>query len=148
MLTDTQQLAELLDAKHGCLLELRDLGRAQSQWIAGGDVAHLLRTLAEKQQLIERLTRIERLLDPFRDQDPQSRVWRSADERGRCAKLIETSQALLDEILQQEKRNEAELQLKRDEVAARLQNLNVTRNARHAYAEQATADASHLDFDS
>lgn len=134
MLADTEHLAELIDSKHDCLLQLRDLGRLQAALINSGDMSELLRMFAGKQRLIERLNQLERGLDSFRDQSPDARVWRTSAARERCAGLIEQSQRLLDEILELEKQNESQLKLKRDAAALKLQNLQVSNQARQAYS--------------
>jgi flagellar biosynthesis/type III secretory pathway chaperone len=133
MLTETQQLAELIESKHQCLQQLRDLGLRQSALIEAENMTELMRMFAGKQRLIEQLHALERRLDPFRDQDPQARIWRSPADRQRCAELLERSQKLLDEIVEQEKRNETNLKQRRDQVAAKLQDLQTTSAARRAY---------------
>ena len=37
----------------------------------------LLKLLAAKQTVLDQLQQVERQLDPFRDEDPEARVWRS-----------------------------------------------------------------------
>lgn len=135
MLTDTQRLAELVESKHQCLTQLRALGLQQAALIGSEDMTELLRLFAGKQRLVEQLQALERHLDPYREQDPESRLWRSQAERQRCAELIAQSQGLLDEIVEQERRNEADLKQRRDRVANQLHDLQSSRDARQAYDE-------------
>ena len=62
----TEQLAELIRKKHQVLVQLRDIGRRQTDLVSGGEIAALLKLLAGKQHLIAALqelgTRAETLL--------------------------------------------------------------------------------------
>lgn len=146
MLATTRQLAELIEAKHACLVALRALSRQQATLIDSGDMAELLRMFAGKQRLIEQLHELERGLDPFRQQDPDRRLWRSASERQRCAALLGEAQALFDEVLDQERENETNLKLRRDEVADKLQSLQSASEARQAYADTGESGTTGLDL--
>lgn len=148
MLADTEQLAALIVDKNRILLELRDLGRHQSKLIGSGEITELLRMLAEKQRLIDRLQQIERGLDAFRHQDPDARVWRSTKVRQQCAEVVEQSQRLLDEILEQERQNETHLMRKRDDAAVKLQLLQAAQQARQAYTENEQTIARAFDLSS
>ncbi len=46
-----------------------------------GNVSGLLDLLAIKQKPLHDIQRIEKALDPFRAQDPESRQWSSAEDR-------------------------------------------------------------------
>lgn len=130
---ETQRLAELIGRKHDCLMQLRDLGREQDGLIDDGEMTGLLQLLAVKQRLLESLQQVERQLDPYRDQDPEARQWTSQAERDRCAHMLVRCEALLKEIVNQEKQSEAQLRVRRDETAARLQNISLAHEARGAY---------------
>jgi hypothetical protein len=143
---DTDQLADLVRRKHDCLARLHELGRSQVNLVAAGELNELLLVLSGKQQLLEHLQMIERQLDPFRDQAPELRRWRSSEHREQCAALIESCEALLAEIVEQERRSETQLCLRRDETAARLQGAHLASRARGAYANSTSGDAVQLDF--
>src|SRR3954465_2982231 len=92
----TDQLAALIMQKHEVLVQLRAVGVRQTGLVASGEVAALLKLLAAKQHLITRLQELERELKPFYAGDPDKRVWRSPDDRARCAKQAGESNALLE----------------------------------------------------
>ena len=92
------------------------------------------------------LQRIERALDPFRNQDPEKRVWRSADDRAQCAEQLQQCETLLAEIVSQEKCCEVALIHRRDEAAARLQGAHLAGHARHAYLPETDTPLSQLDL--
>jgi flagellar biosynthesis/type III secretory pathway chaperone len=144
----THLLSELLDRKHGCLVELRELGRQQLALVESGAITQLLKVLAAKQQVFARLQQTEGQLDPFRDQRPEDRRWASPADRQRCAQLIERSEALFREILAQEKLGEQLLGERRDEAALRLHQAHAASQARGAYAAAARTTRSQLDLSS
>lgn len=144
----TEHLADLIDRKHTCLLQLRELGTQQMRLVDQGEMGELLKVLSGKQYLINLLQELEQQLDPYRHDDPESRQWRSPQDRARCAQQSEACQMLLDEVLQQEKVSEASLTVRRDEVARRLQGVHSARQARSAYAQQSGPATSQLDLSS
>lgn len=141
-----RRLLDLVDRKFACLRQLRDLGVQQQSLIDAGEITALLRLLADKQRLIEDLHRLERNLDPFREQDPERRAWSSDAERLRCASLAEQSARLLREVLDNEKRCEELLQRRRDDTAERLAAVQTAGMARGAYAPTEDYSVSTLDL--
>ena len=142
----TDQLADLIRRKHECLVKLHELGRSQVNFVSTGELTELLLVLSGKQQLLERVHLIDRELDPYRHQQPESRTWRSPDDRRRCAALADECEALLRDIVEQERQSETQLRARRDEAAARLETVQVAHQARGAYVDSSSAAASHVDF--
>lgn len=142
----TDHLAELIGRKHECLRQLHELGRQQLALVEAGDITALVKVLSAKQQLIAVLKQIESGLDPFRCELPEERVWRSDEDRARCAAEIERSEILFREILAQEKRGEQLLQRRRDEAAQQLQGAHAAGQARGAYAVHQDPRASRHDL--
>ncbi len=132
----TKKLAELIAKRHTCLTQLRDLGCQQATLIAAGEMAALLRLIAAKNQLIIALQTIEQGLTPFHNQDPASRVWDSPAERAACAQQVQECKALLEEVMQLERDNEAHMIQRRDNVAGQLQAARTASTARGAYQAQ------------
>ncbi len=145
---DTDLLSDWIRRKHNCLLHLRDLGRRQLELVRDGGMSELLDVLAAKQQLLVELQRVERGLDPFRGQDPDARPWRSPEDRRRCAEQLARCEALLAEIVSQEKESERDLLRRRDEAAQRLQGVHTAAQARSAYAGAVQSASSGLDMTS
>ena len=143
---DTDRLVELIERKHNCLSELHEIGRRQLQLVRGGEMTTLLDLLAVKQRLIERLQIIERDLNPFRAQPPESRQWRSEKHRQRCAQQIQSCESLFAQIIEQEKTGESELIQRRDEVALRLDGAHQAWRARGAYTAKAPQRSGKLDL--
>lgn len=144
----TRRLAELVAQKHAVLTQLRELGLHQARLIESGELGELLKLLAVKQGCLQRLQLIERSLDPFRHQDPQSRAWDSPAERARCAAQADECEALLGEILRQEKFSELRLEARRDEAAQRLAGAHWAGQARQAYVADESCSTGQLDVSS
>jgi flagellar biosynthesis/type III secretory pathway chaperone len=135
----TEQLAALIAQKHEVLVQLRAVGVRQTDLVASGEVAALLKLLAAKQHLITRLQELERELKPFYAGDPDKRVWRSLDERARCAKQASDCNALLEEIVRLEKFGAEKMNDRTNEVAEQLQQVHAATHVRNAYQAQQRA---------
>ncbi len=134
---DTELLAELAGRRHDCLTQLHALSRRQLELIDVEDMSTLLGVLAAKQRLLGELQELDRGMDPFRGQEPETRRWRTPEARQRCAELIARSQALFAEIIACEKQGESRMQSHRDQAAVRLQGANAGAQARSAYVDGA-----------
>lgn len=143
----TDILAELIERKHRCLVQLRDAGRRQLELIEAGEMTALLDLLATKQGMLLALRKVERAMDPFRDQDPQARRWRSPEHRARCGEMLRECETLLGDIVTCEKYCEAALQQRRDATAVQLQGVQHAGRACGAYAHR-EQPAGQLDLTS
>lgn len=132
----SEQLAILIASKHEVLVQLRAIGIRQTGLVASGDITELLKLLASKQQLITRLQNLERDLKPHYATDPEQRAWRSAGERARCANQANECNALLEEIVQMEKRGAEKMNDRKNEVAQQLQQVHAAAHVRNAYQSQ------------
>jgi hypothetical protein len=142
----TDLLMQLVQARHACLVQLRDFGRRQMDLINQGNVTGLLDLLTMKQKPLNDIQRIEKALDPYRTQDPAKRPWPSAGERAACAQLVAECDAMLKEIVAQEKLCEETMVEKRDATAAELQRLRSAGQAHGAYMAPVRSDFSQVDL--
>jgi hypothetical protein len=142
----TDILKDLLRIKRECLLQLRDAGQKQLELIDGGDMASLMDLLSAKQRPLAALQRIERALDPFRNQDPRLREWRTDADRMQCSEQIKECETLLGEIIRQEKICEAALIRRRDEAAVQLRGAHLAGYARQAYLPPSDAQLPKIDL--
>lgn len=145
-LFETDILVDLVDRKRQILAQLCQQGLRQMELIQRNELGELLNVLAVKQQLIVALQTTERELDPFRDQHPDERRWRTPAERARCARLLGDCETLLAESLRQERVSEAQLLQRRDEAALRLDQAHTAGQARHAYLQPADDKPRQLDL--
>jgi len=135
MSLSTDKLADLVDKRHRCLLQLRDLGGKQSEMIAAGEMGPLLRLIGTKNQLIAALQTIEKELTPFHAEDPDSRAWPTPAARAQCAEQAGKCQHLLAELMELERQNERSMIARRDQVATQLQSAQAASTARGAYQQ-------------
>lgn len=145
---ETDVLANLIGRKLSVLEQLRDLSRRQSHLITDGEMQRLLSVLSAKQTLLKELQKVQKKLEPFRAQDPESRRWRTTEDRDRCRQLVERSEALLGEIMVVEKQCESEMVRRRDQAVAQLQNVNSSAEATRAYTDAGGPRRSMLDLNS
>ena len=139
----TDKLRKLIDAKHQCLVQLRELGTKQHKLIEQNEMNRLLKVLVTKQHVIATLQSVERRLEPFRNEAPEDRTWRTPEDRTRCAAVADECHQLLDEIVALEKANESTMTTRRDEAASQLQTAHTANRARAAYAAHVAHRPAH-----
>lgn len=135
---NTEKLSDLIDKRHRCLLQLRDMGHKQGELIAIGEMGPLLRLISVKNQLIAAMQTIEQELVPFHEQDPDRREWPTEAARAKCAEQAEGCRQLLDEVMMLERQNEQNMVERRDQVAKQLQAAQAANTARSAYQAHQT----------
>jgi flagellar biosynthesis/type III secretory pathway chaperone len=138
----TERLAELVRSKHQVLVQLREVGRQQTDLVSRGDIASLLTLLAAKQQLIGSLQALEQELAAYFRQDPGHRVWPSPQARSNCAQLAEACNELLEEIVRLEKLGAEKMTARRNEVAEQLQQVHTAAHVRTAYETHRRSNVS------
>jgi len=131
--TTTERLAALITTKQQVLEILVQLSRRQLALIGAGEMTTLLKLLAGKQTVMNQLQTLERELTPFRDEDPERRVWASPQERTACQVRAEQCNALLAEAMDLEKRSEAAMVERRQAAATALAAVQAGASARAAY---------------
>jgi hypothetical protein len=132
----TERLADLIRSKHQVLVQLRDVGLRQSGFVASGDNTSLLTLLAAKQHLISVLQGLERELAPYMSEDPRARIWRTPEDRARCARQAAECNLLLEEIVQLEKAGADQMTARRNEMADQLERFHAATHVRSAYEAQ------------
>lgn len=138
----TTRLAALITAKQQVLEILVQLGRKQIAMITSGDVTSLLKLLSGKQSVMSHLQMIEQAMVPFRDEDPDQRLWESPAHRTACQARAEQCNALLAEAMKLEQVAEQEMVQRRDATEAALNSVQMGADARAAYVPLGPAAAS------
>jgi hypothetical protein len=140
--TDTDRLSELIAAKLQVVQLLVGLARRQIELAEQAEMASLLKLLAAKQTVLDQLQRLERELDPYRDQDPERRVWRSPADRQRCQLQMDACGRALGEAMTLEKQGEAAMVRRRQAAAEALLHVQSAADAAAAYAVPESLPAS------
>jgi hypothetical protein len=143
-LAETDRLAALIAAKLQVLEILVRLSRQQMELIDASEMSLLIKLLAGKQTVMTQLQSIERQLQPFRDQDPEQRAWRSIAERHACQEQAERCNALLSEAMELERRMEVAMVRRQDTAAAALAAVQTSADARWAYSTLPALPATSL----
>ena len=108
--------------------------RRQTELIEAGDMTSLLKLLSGKHTVISQLQKLDGDLTPFRDEDPERRIWRSTAERAACQARCRACNALLAESMALEQQAETAMRGRRDAAAATLAAVQTASDARAAYA--------------
>lgn len=145
---ETDLLAELLVKKQEVLVHLCELSRRQKEVIDRDDMTLMFRIFSAKQTLLEKMQNIERELEPFRSQDPESRRWRSAGDRRRAAEIAQRCETLLVEIKEIDSRDVGDLVQRQTETAQRLDGAHRAAKASIAYTGSADASNGKIDLTS
>ena len=145
---ETDALLDLIRAKRSCVEQLWIIGNRQMTLIEEGRMAGLLDLLVQKQHTLSELKRVERSLDPFRHQPPESRRWRSEADRQSCAEVLQACEQMLSKIVAQERACEQAMVRCRDNAARQLQGMHQASLARTSYSAPAAGSAGQLDLSS
>lgn len=142
---DTEVLAQLINAKFQLLSQLQQLATRQAAVVAGDDMSRMIQLLAVKQKLLNTLDELERRLDPFRDQDPDRRVWSTPARREQVREVSAQCDKLLREIMSIERGCESQLIHRRDQAADELHGVHLSAQVVSEY--QGAVDSSGRQFD-
>ena len=104
--------------------------------------------LAAKQVTLQSLQGVEQELDPFREQDPDGRRWRSPELRLRVRQVATENESLLEEIMHIERDCESCLARRRDHTVTRLHGVQDSTSARKAYLQARSTGIGKLDLTS
>lgn len=144
--TDTQQLSDLIERQLSILSALRLLAVQQADCLGADDGELLLSMIARKQPLIEELLQIQIELQPYRNEDPDQRVWSDSAARERCKAMVASCDQLHQEIVRLESQSLDELENNRNAVAAQLQDCRDASLATSAYTADTVLSQSSLDL--
>jgi hypothetical protein len=144
--TDTQHLSALIERQWSILSALRLLAVHQADCLGADHVELLLSMIARKQPLLDELLQIQTLLNPYRGQDPDLRIWSDAAERERCKAMLVSCDQLHQEIVRLESHALDELEVQRSAVAAQLQECRDATLASSAYTSETILAESSFDL--
>ena len=135
---NTETLAQLLRQKRAVLEQLAAVAVRQAALIESGDMTELIKLLSAKQKLINALQTAEKLLSPYRGEDPEQRVWKSPEARAACAADSQTCSRLLAQVLEMERNQEQQMMGRRDAVAMQLRQAQSAHQVASAYQPHRT----------
>lgn len=133
MTLKTKQLAELIHQKHQVLEQLHMIAVRQGELVETGDMPPLLKLLAAKQRLLDGLRSLEKRLEPFHAENPETRTWESAEARAACSKEAADCNQLLEAVRRLELVHEKQMLERRDAVSLQLNRAHTAHQAADAY---------------
>lgn len=134
------RLLSLLDEQRVVYYQLREFSQKQSELVEQGDADHLMQLLAQRQQLIDRLSALNQQLEPFKKDWP--RLWSELDEPTRRSvdQRVNEVQALLDGILKQDDHDRKALIQRRDNLSSGLKQVSQGQKVNRAYGSKPNYD--------
>ena len=128
----TQQLYRLICQQREVLSELKHFAEVQQKIVQQNELGKLVSLLAAKQKAIQRLQEIDRNLAPFQDQDPESRVWSSEEQRDECRRIAKECPRLLAEVMKLEQTAEETLTAQRETISQQIEQSTTRSQAANA----------------
>jgi hypothetical protein len=135
--TDTASLIALLERLVVIYQQLHDLSRRQGALISNGSAEDLLGVLAQRQQLVDESAKINRELEPYRNEWTRVLDGLRDPERQRVGGLVGRVEELLAGIIEQDNRDRQRLQDATGAVKSELDRVRQSPQAVNAYQAQA-----------
>lgn len=129
-------LSELIELRWQLLQRLLEISQRQINAIDGSRMTELMRILSEKQPPLNQLAEVAQQLRPAAEDDPESRVWDSDEQRRRCRQQQEECEKMHLELLAVEAECETALMKSRDKIQEELKRVDNARQAVTSYASQ------------
>lgn len=142
----TDFLLDCMHQRRQILDALKTLAESQAMTAEQAEIDLTLGVLGRKQALFDELADVQQLLQPYMNDDPESRLWRSSEHRQQCRQLAEQGQRLLQETMHIEQLTLQEMTSRRDAVAAQLQDGQDSILAQTAYQTDSMLGPGVLDI--
>jgi len=126
-------LIHLLTQQRLLYRQLRELAQKQTSLVDGSNPEMLLRVLAGRQRIIDRLGMIDRELKPIREQWQQLAKTLPALQRQEAQQLIEEVQQILGEIIARDEKDSHVLSSRHQQVAAEIRTTTIGKRMHQAY---------------
>ena len=112
-----QQIAGTLAAQRDLYLQLGQLARTQSQYVATGETEELMAVLAARAQLIEQISPLDAKLTPYKGRWQEVLDGMPAEDREKVVPLLKEVQQLLADILAQDEADKESLVRQKQQVS-------------------------------
>lgn len=133
------KLIELLIQQSLLYRQLQELAQKQTDLVNGSDPEMLLKILAARQRLIDRLAAVDRQLQPIRDDWTTVSQSLSPSQRHEAQHLIDSVQQTLGEILARDEKDFNTLNSQKQKVSGEIRNVAAGKRVNQAYAQNGTA---------
>ncbi|MCH9021320.1 MAG: flagellar export chaperone FlgN [Planctomycetes bacterium] len=136
------KLIHLLTQQRLLYRQLKELAQKQSSLVDGNDPETLLRVLASRQRLIDKLSSIDRELRPIRADWQEIAGALPPEQREQALELVDQVQAILGEILASDAKDGEVLQGHQQKVRRQIQGAMKGKQMNRAYAQSGVVNES------
>jgi len=134
----TIHLASLLSKRLLYIKQLATLARRQYEVIQENDITKLLEVLARKEYMLYEIGLIETELSPYKNEDPDARVWNSEEDRLHAAGVIEQTKQIMAYIREMEQVCHEEAVRQKEQLEQQAKRMDSGATIVGAYAKQNT----------
>ena len=132
-----QQLVDCLEAERQWYESFAALSQRQMRIIEDGETAELLRVLARKQQVLEKIDQVEQTLAPLKGQWPTLRDELPAERRAGVERVIDQVRDVLAEVIELERQSERRLCQRKESTLQEIERSSRGQQAPNAYGATA-----------
>ena len=136
------KLIHLLTQQRLLYRQLKELAQKQSSLVDGNDPETLLRVLAARQRLINKLSSIDRELQPIRSDWQRIAGALPGEQREQAQELVAQVQEILGEILASDAKDSEALQGHQAKVRREIQGATKGKQMNRAYAQSGVVSES------
>ncbi len=145
-----KELVELLVQQRMLYLQLRELAQQQTSLVDGNDPEMLLKVLASRQRLIDKLKKISQELEPIRSDWQRLSKTLSVDERTEVQELVDSVQEILGDILKRDEKDSEKLSNNKQQVAHQIRGMATGKRMNQVYGQSVATggQSKYLDLES
>ena len=129
------ELIHLLSQQRLLYLQLHELAKKQRTLVDGSNPEMLLRVLASRQRLIDRLTSINQKLKPIREDWQQISQTLPPAQRNEAQQLVAGVQEILGEIISHDEEDTKAMQAQQQKVSTEIRNTSAGKRVNQAYSQ-------------
>jgi len=136
------KLIQLLSQQRLLYRQLHDLAQKQSGLVDGKDPEMLLRVLASRQRLINKLSAIDQELKPIRAHWQEIARSLPPQQRQEAQQLVESVQKILGDILTSDEKDSKALYEQKQKVAGEIRTASAGKKMNNAYTQPVVSEPS------
>jgi len=133
------ELIHLLTQQRLLYRQLKELTAKQSSLVDGADPEMLLRVLGDRQRLLDKLSAIDRRLQPIRKDWRQIAGNLPAAQKAEAQRLIGQVREILGEIITRDRHDSEALSSRQQKIAGEIRAASAGKKVHKAYAQSAPA---------
>ncbi len=141
------KLIHLLSQQRLLYRQLRELAQKQSSLVTGENPEMLLRVLAGRQRIIDRLSSIDKELRPIRDEWQKIAMNLPQTQRAEAQRLVAEVQEILGEIIARDEKDSQAMSDNQQQVASEIKATSSGKRVNQAYTQKPSQAVQSRFFD-